>query len=154
MVSFTSGVDSTTGSTTTSGTSTSTSSTSSTSDASMLSMVNGDDFLTLFIAQLQNQDPLSPMDSTGFTQQIAQYTSVQQLMEMNSSLTQITASQAGMSANMIGMNITWNNTTGTGDETLSGTVTGVSFNDGTTSLTTTDGSTVNLGDVTSITAKT
>lgn len=150
MVSFTSGVDSTTSSTATS--TTSSTSTSSTSDSSMLSMVNGDDFLTLFIAQLQNQDPLSPMDSTGFTEQIATYTSVQQLMEMNSSLTQITASQAGMSANMIGMNITWDNTSGTGDATLSGTVTGVSFDDGTTSLTTSDGATVNLGDVTSITA--
>ena len=48
-----------------------------------------DQFLNLFIAQLKNQDPLNPMDSTEFTSQLAQYSSVEQLYGMNSKLTDI-----------------------------------------------------------------
>jgi len=46
-------------------------------------------FLTLFIAQIKNQDPLSPLDSAEFTAQLAQFTSVEQLYRMNDSLTDI-----------------------------------------------------------------
>src|SRR5262245_13291727 len=35
-------------------------------------------FLTLLTAQLKNQDPLSPMDSTEFTNQLVQYSAVEQ----------------------------------------------------------------------------
>ena len=48
-----------------------------------------DQFLNLFIAQLKNQDPLNPMDSTEFTAQLAQYSSVEQLYGLNSKLTDI-----------------------------------------------------------------
>ena len=45
-----------------------------------------DDFLTLLIAQIQNQDPLNPLESTEFTAQLAQFSSLQQLYEMNEGL--------------------------------------------------------------------
>ncbi len=48
-----------------------------------------DQFLTLFIAQIKNQDPLSPLDSAEFTAQLAQFTSVEQLYGMNKSLSDI-----------------------------------------------------------------
>jgi len=48
-----------------------------------------DKFLTLFIAQVKNQDPLSPLDSAEFTAQLAQFTSVEQLYGMNKSLSDI-----------------------------------------------------------------
>jgi flagellar basal-body rod modification protein FlgD len=48
-----------------------------------------DQFLTLFIAQIKNQDPLSPLDSAEFTAQLAQFTSVEQLYGMNESLSDI-----------------------------------------------------------------
>lgn len=48
-----------------------------------------ENFLTLFIAQIQNQDPLSPLDSAEFTAQLAQFTSVEQLYVMNKSLSDI-----------------------------------------------------------------
>ena len=48
-----------------------------------------DQFLTLFIAQIKNQDPLGPLDSAEFTAQLAQFTSVEQLYGMNSSLSDI-----------------------------------------------------------------
>ena len=37
---------------------------------------NFDTFLTLLTSQLKNEDPLSPMDSTQFTQQLVQMTGV------------------------------------------------------------------------------
>jgi flagellar basal-body rod modification protein FlgD len=50
-------------------------------------MVMGkDDFLTLLVAQLQNQDPLNPSDSTEFTAQLAQFSSLEQLQNMNDTL--------------------------------------------------------------------
>jgi flagellar basal-body rod modification protein FlgD len=48
-----------------------------------------DQFLTLFIAQIKNQDPLSPLDSAEFTAQLAQFTSVEQLYGINNSLSDI-----------------------------------------------------------------
>jgi len=45
-----------------------------------------DQFLTLLIAQLKNQDPLNPMESTDFTAQLAQYSSLEQLFKVNTNL--------------------------------------------------------------------
>ena len=45
-----------------------------------------DDFLTLLLTQLQNQDPLNPMESTEFTSQLAQFTSLEELFEINDNL--------------------------------------------------------------------
>jgi flagellar basal-body rod modification protein FlgD len=45
-----------------------------------------DDFLTLLITQLQNQDPLNPADSTEYTAQLAQFSSLEQLSNVNKNL--------------------------------------------------------------------
>jgi flagellar basal-body rod modification protein FlgD len=45
-----------------------------------------DDFLTLLVAQLQHQDPLNPQDSTEFTAQLAQFSSLEQLGNVNDNL--------------------------------------------------------------------
>jgi len=44
------------------------------------------DFLKLLINQLQNQDPLNPMDSQQFAVQLAQFSSVEQLLQINKKL--------------------------------------------------------------------
>jgi len=68
--------------------------TSSSSSAGELGM---DQFLKLFIAQIQHQDPLSPLDSAEFTAQLAQFTSVEQLYGMNSRLADIEKALNGQS---------------------------------------------------------
>ena len=44
------------------------------------------DFMQLLVAQLQNQDPLNPLDSANFSAQLAQFSSLQQLTEINQTL--------------------------------------------------------------------
>jgi flagellar basal-body rod modification protein FlgD len=48
-----------------------------------------DEFLTLLITQLKNQNPLSPMESSDFTAQLAQFSSLEQLFGMNETLANI-----------------------------------------------------------------
>ncbi len=55
---------------------------------------NFDTFLTLLTEQLQNQDPLDPMDAQQFTEQLVQFSSVEQQIASNQSLETILALQA------------------------------------------------------------
>lgn len=52
-----------------------------------------EDFLTLLVAQLQNQDPLNPSDPTEFTAQLANYSQLEQLFNLNSSMDKLAESQ-------------------------------------------------------------
>ena len=47
---------------------------------------NFDTFLSLLTTQLQNQNPLDPLDTNQFTQQLVQFTEVEQSVKMNSNL--------------------------------------------------------------------
>lgn len=47
---------------------------------------NFDTFLTMLTVQLKNQDPLSPMDSTEFTNQLVQFSAVEQQIASNKNL--------------------------------------------------------------------
>jgi flagellar basal-body rod modification protein FlgD len=52
-------------------------------------------FLTLLTVQLQNQDPLSPMDTTEFTNQLVAFTGVEQQINTNQKLDSLVALQMG-----------------------------------------------------------
>ena len=54
---------------------------------------NFDAFLLLLTTQLKNQNPLEPLDSNQFTQQLVQFSSVEQQVKTNDSLTAILAGQ-------------------------------------------------------------
>jgi len=50
-------------------------------------------FLKLFIAQLENQDPLSPMESEQFITQMAQLSTLEELTNLNANLFQMLQAQ-------------------------------------------------------------
>ncbi|HSO59532.1 MAG TPA: flagellar hook assembly protein FlgD [Desulfobacterales bacterium] len=55
-----------------------------------------DAFLRLLTTQLQNQDPLNPTDSTEFTAQLAQFSSLEQLSNVNETLNTLKLYQASI----------------------------------------------------------
>jgi flagellar basal-body rod modification protein FlgD len=57
------------------------------------SSLGKDDFLNLLVTQMQNQDPLNPMDSTAFTAQLAQFSSLEELQNINETLGSVGNSQ-------------------------------------------------------------
>lgn len=68
-----------------------------------------DRFLTLLVTQLQNQDPLNPMDNAEVTSQIAQLSTVQGINQLNNTLLALTGqmdmSQSLQAAGLIGKDI-------------------------------------------------
>jgi flagellar basal-body rod modification protein FlgD len=56
---------------------------------------NFSQFLMLLTTQLKNQDPTSPMDTNQFTQELVQFTGVQQSVATNTNLTQLIGLQQG-----------------------------------------------------------
>jgi flagellar basal-body rod modification protein FlgD len=61
------------------------------------------DFLTLLTAQLQNQNPLEPMDSKEFTNQLTQFSSVEQSIQSNNLLEQmIASSESSLATSLVG----------------------------------------------------
>ena len=51
-----------------------------------------DDFLQMLVAQLQNQDPLNPLQGADFAAQLAQFSSLDQLTQINTQLSTLTSS--------------------------------------------------------------
>lgn len=70
-----------------------------------------DDFLKLLITQLQNQNPLEPMNDTEYVSQIANFSTLEQMNNMNKSMeqsTQFMAQDALMQlSGLIGQDVTW-----------------------------------------------
>jgi flagellar basal-body rod modification protein FlgD len=61
-------------------------------------------FLQLLTTQLKNQDPLSPMDTNQFTQQLVEFASVEQQMKSNSFLTTLVSlEQAAQSTSALAL---------------------------------------------------
>jgi flagellar basal-body rod modification protein FlgD len=57
--------------------------------------LNQDDFLTLMITQLKNQDPFKPMDPAQYVGQLAQFSSVSGLADINKNISSLTSSLRG-----------------------------------------------------------
>ncbi len=82
---------------------------SKTQGASQSLANNFDDFLTLLTTQLQNQDPLQPLDSNDFTQQLVSFSGVEQAIATNKNLESLiamqTQSQAANIVNYLGTEV-------------------------------------------------
>ena len=92
-----------------------------------------DDFLKLFVAQLQHQDPMNPMQDSDFMGQMASFSTLEQVSNMASENTRIAQSLASSNAvGLIGRTVTW---TDAEDAVHSGVVQKVSTVDGKPSLT-------------------
>jgi len=83
-------------------------------------------FLQLLLAQMKNQDPTEPMDSTAYMGQLASFSNVEQGMKMNAKLdTLMSAFYLNQADGVIGRTVT------TADGTVSGKVVSVSiYSDG------------------------
>ena len=83
-------------------------------------------FLKLLVAQMKNQDPTSPMESTDYVAQLATFSQVEQSVQINNRLDQILqASVLSQAGSIIGRTVT------TADGEISGTVAEVRmFSDG------------------------
>lgn len=89
-------------------------------DAKAKTAVDYNSFLKLLVAQMKNQDPTQPMDSTQYVAQLATFSQVEQTVQSNTKLDQILQSSALSQADsIIGRSIT------SADGNTSGTVTEV-----------------------------
>ena len=97
-------------------------------------------FLTLLMAEMKNQDPTKPMDSTEYVAQLATFSQVGQAVETNSKLDQLLQSSAlSQAGSIIGHTVT------SADGTVSGTVSEVKvLSDGITAVLS-DGQEVAIG---------
>jgi flagellar basal-body rod modification protein FlgD len=73
---------------------------------------NFDQFLQMLTTQLQNQDPLSPLDPNQFTQELVQFSSVEQQIQTNTSLSTLISlqqnSQVTSALGFVGHNVVVN----------------------------------------------
>jgi flagellar basal-body rod modification protein FlgD len=99
------------GTTSTSSTGSSSSSSSQSGTPAMQSLAgNFDTFLQLLTTQLQNQDPLDPMDTDTFTQELVEFSSVEQQVDMNTNLQTLISlqqtSEASSAMQFLGSSVT------------------------------------------------
>ncbi len=89
-----------------------------------------DQFLKILVTQLRNQDPMQPMQDRDFIAQMAQFSSVEQLMNMSNELT-LMRQNMGSASSLIGKTIEWNEYNETGQiETFYGVVDSIIAKDG------------------------
>ena len=132
-----------------------TSSASTASSSTPTDALGKDEFFKMLIAQLKNQDPLNPQDGAEFSAQLAQFSSLEQLTNLNKTLEAQGASYSALlnlqSVSMVGKEveakIVDKNTAES--QTVTGKVTAVLFKDNAIYLTVNDQE-VAFGDVVSV----
>lgn len=89
-----------------------------------------DQFLSILVTQLRNQDPMQPMQDKEFIAQMAQFTSVEQLMNLSNEMTLLRQS-IGSASNIIGKWAEWLEYDAVGEATsFNGQVDSIQMKDG------------------------
>ncbi|MBU1211196.1 MAG: flagellar hook assembly protein FlgD [Alphaproteobacteria bacterium] len=92
---------------------------------SSLASVDYEMFLKLLMAQMENQDPLNPTDSTEYVSQLATFSQVEQSIQANQKLDQmLTSLQVAQSEGLVGHTVT------SADGAVSGVVEAVKVSEG------------------------
>lgn len=87
-----------------------------------------DAFLKILTTQLSNQDPSSPLEDKDFIAQMATFSSLEQLTNLNKAFEKFSSNQMSNMATTIGKEITW--TPNGATEPMTGEVTGISTQNG------------------------
>jgi flagellar basal-body rod modification protein FlgD len=120
-----------------------TSSTTGSSSTTSSNSVDYNTFLQLLIAEMKNQDPTNPMDTSQYMSQFAQLSTVEQATLTNSKLDSLLSSQALTQADgLIGRNVSFTDTTGAA---VTGKIASVSINSDGSVATLEDGTKVAIG---------
>lgn len=111
---------------------------------SLSKKIGKDDFLLLFTSQLKYQDPLKPLESKEFTTQMAQFSSLEQLFNLNDNVERMILYQQslnnGIATGLLGKTVK------TVDD-LVAMVKGITFSDGITYLRLDNGQKINLNQI-------
>ncbi len=87
-----------------------------------------DSFLQLMVSEMKNQDPLQPQDSNQFLNQLAQYTTMEQMMNIEQADTQmLQVNQLSFEHSLFGQTVSVTDSSG---KTVTGQVTGIQLNNG------------------------
>ncbi|MCD1600351.1 flagellar hook assembly protein FlgD [Rheinheimera aquimaris] len=97
------------------------------------SAISQEEFIKLFLAQLNYQDPLEPVDNSEFLAQLAQFSSLEQSRQMNDNIVGLLGMNSSNQAlTLLGKSVQVTTQTGA---SFTGTVQAVSYNAGAPSLT-------------------
>lgn len=125
---------------TTSATSSNSTAAAATKSASSSNTVDYNSFLKLLIAQLKNQDPTQPVDSTQYISQLASFSNVEQSVQMNSKLDSlITSMSLSQADGLIGRTVT------SADGSVTGQVAAIQIASGGATALLTNGKTLSIG---------
>ena len=119
------------------------------------SAMDKDDFLKLYIEQLRHQDPMEPMDSNQMAAQFSQFSTVEQLINMNTTMEKMMSLQLGNAVGYIGFEVTYSANTidGNGNvitEEKTGIVKSISHKNGSVVLKMMDGSEAEMSKIISV----
>src|SRR6267154_6629056 len=85
--------------------------TNSSNTAANSSNITSNDFLTLLVSELKNQDPTQPTDPNQYITQLAQVNSLQQLISINQGIGTLDTAIAGTSSPSTGSSVSGSSTT-------------------------------------------
>ncbi|MFP7232360.1 flagellar hook assembly protein FlgD [Bacillus subtilis] len=114
------------------------------------SSLGKDEFLKILMTQVQNQDPLNPVDDKEFISQMATFSSLEQMMNLNTTMTQFVEKQDPFTTYLdwMGKEVSWTADGGATEKT--GTVSSVKQSKGKYYLVLSDGTEISPSNVLSV----